>query len=137
MARPVLFRAAWVGLVTACLSPGLVAAQDGRFSLTPAGDGYFKLDTRTGAVSRCSDETGAMVCKLVPDDRDAMQAEIDRLTARLNALQSGVEPADKEPRTSGLPSEKELDRALDLMDRAIRRFQHILRDDPDPSADRT
>lgn len=78
-----------------------------------------------------------MVCKLVPDDRDALQTEIDRLSARLQSNASGAGQAEKKVDGSALPSDAEVDRAFDLMDRAIRRFRDILREDAGPNADRT
>ncbi|MFN8829113.1 MAG: hypothetical protein ACK50Q_17540 [Labrys sp. (in: a-proteobacteria)] len=142
MTRRIGFRTASAALVLAALvlaglSAGGAFAQDGRYTLVPAGNAFLKLDTRTGIVSRCSEETGAMVCKLVPDDRDALQTEIDRLSARLQSNASGAGQAEKKVDGSALPSDAEVDRAFDLMDRAIRRFRDILREDAGPNADRT
>lgn len=137
MTRRIGYRTASAALVLAGLSAGGAFAQDGRYTLVPAGNAFLKLDTRTGIVSRCSEETGAMVCKLVPDDRDALQTEIDRLNTRLQAGAAGPAPTDKKVDGSALPSDAEVDRAFDLMDRAIRRFRDILREEDGATADRT
>lgn len=53
---------------------------NGRFTLSPVADGFLRLDTRTGAVSTCSNKNG-WTCRLVPDERAALDTEIGRLQA--------------------------------------------------------
>jgi hypothetical protein len=135
----------------------LVPPSDSRFIITPIEDGYLKLDGRTGVVSECRRENGEFACTLVPDERQALQEEIDRLSLEVTDLrgqlaargmtQPGPEIGDlptDEPRqaeppvadtlpTPGpradLPDDQEIDRALDLMERFMRRFMNIIREE--------
>ena len=52
---------------------------DGRFSFHNAQDGYLRLDSKTGQVSLCTRRTAGWQCRLVPDERSALEAEIARL----------------------------------------------------------
>ena len=120
---------------------GPLAAQDdnGRYSMTPTPDGFLKLDSRTGAVSECRRGVEGYQCRLVADERSALQAEIDRLerdnaelkdrvagTGASPAPGSGTPPEGR----STSPSEDEVDRALGVMEKFLRRFMTILREEP-------
>ncbi len=119
-----------------------VPRSDGRFSITPIEDGYIKLDSRTGVVSECRRDGERFRCRLVPDERDAMQAELERLeeeneNLRRQLTQRGLlrSPPDiaEAPPPPGpgenLPDDEEVDRALDLMERFMRRFMNIIREE--------
>lgn len=56
-------------------------AEKGRYSMSPVGNGVIRLDTRTGAVSTCSNGAAGWACYAVPDERAALDAEIGRLHA--------------------------------------------------------
>ena len=121
-------------------------AQDanGRFAMTPTPEGFLKLDSRTGVVSQCLRQCASYECRLIPDERAALQDEIDRLTrenAELKSRAAGLsppstgttppkpgDPAPGAPQQS-LPSDTEVDRALSIMERVIRRFKDIIRED--------
>ena len=62
-------------------------AENGRYALSPTGDGVLRLDTRTGAVSTCSNSGAGWACYAVPDERAAMDTEIGRLQADIVRLQ--------------------------------------------------
>ena len=55
--------------------------EKGRYSMSPVGNGVIRLDTRTGAVSTCSNGGAGWACYAVPDERAALDAEIGRLQA--------------------------------------------------------
>lgn len=123
-------------------------AADARFTLQPVPDGALKLDTRTGALSFCSRKAGAWVCEAVPEDRAALEAEIARLNARIAELEKGrsggvpdimgppvappvapptTPPAATPPEGPDAPggraeAERQLDQAMDMAERALRRF---------------
>jgi hypothetical protein len=42
-------------------------------------DGVLRLDTRTGQISQCSRSDVGWACKVVPDERSALETEIARL----------------------------------------------------------
>ena len=54
-------------------------SENGRYSFNPVSDGVLRLDTRTGQVSHCSRSDAGWACKLIPDERSALESEIARL----------------------------------------------------------
>ncbi|QHO72535.1 hypothetical protein ACH79_07795 [Bradyrhizobium sp. CCBAU 051011] len=96
-----------------CLAAGSQAfagpmpeTENGRYSLSPAGDGVLRLDTRTGAVSTCTNSGTGWACYAVPDERSAMDSEIGRLQADIGRLQAENEKlkselASREPTVPG------------------------------------
>jgi hypothetical protein len=83
-------------LTTASAETATPDSQNGRFSLNPVVDGVLRLDTRTGQVSKCSQNDIGWVCKVVPDERAALETEVAR-------LQSEIATLKKELLTRGLP----------------------------------
>jgi hypothetical protein len=80
--------------------------ENGRYALSPAGDGVLRLDTRTGAVSTCNNSGAGWACYAVPDERAAMDSEIGRLQADNERLKADNEKlkkelAEREPTVSG------------------------------------
>ncbi|WP_018389115.1 hypothetical protein [Ancylobacter sp. FA202] len=63
------------------------AAEQVRFTVQTVEGGLLRLDTQTGAMSFCAQRAGGWACEAVPDDRAALEAEIDRLQARIATLE--------------------------------------------------
>jgi hypothetical protein len=92
---------------------GIAAAQampdaenDGRYVLSPVIDGVIRLDTRTGAVSTCTNTGTGWACYAVPDERAALDAEIGRLQADNEKFKTELEKlkaelAAREPTVTG------------------------------------
>ena len=94
----------------ACAVPALAGpmpeTENGRYALSPAGDGVLRLDTRTGAVSTWNNSGAGWACYAVPDERAAMDSEIGRLQADNERLKADNEKlkkelAEREPTVSG------------------------------------
>jgi hypothetical protein len=66
---------------------------NGRFTLSPVAEGFLRLDTRTGAVSTCANKNG-WTCRLVPDERAALDTEIGRLQADNKRLKDELAQRD-------------------------------------------
>ncbi len=111
--------------------------ENGRFSFHRAEDGYLRLDTRTGQVSICARKTIGWSCHPVPDERSALEGEIARLQidngllkkellARNLPLPGSINkdaPVAKLPDVElKLPSDSDLDRVLNFMDKVWRRL---------------
>jgi hypothetical protein len=123
--------------------------ENGRYALSTTPDGVLRLDTRTGAVSTCSNNGAGWACYAVPDERAALDAEIGRLQADNEKLKT--ELASREPVVTGkieeplpksdslkksepkvaegerkieipLPSDRDMDRMMSFLERAWRRL---------------
>ena len=124
-------------------------SENGRYALSPVADGVIRLDTRTGAVSTCSNTSMGWTCYAVPDERAAFDAEIGRLQAENEKLKGQLaereatvtgktdEPMPKtdslkkaEPKAGGserkieipLPSDRDMDRVMAFLEQAWRRL---------------
>jgi hypothetical protein len=126
--------------------------ENGRYALSSTPDGVLRLDTRTGAVSTCSNSGGGWACYAVPDERAALDSEIGRLQADNEKLRK--ELASREPVVAGkieepmpksdslkksepkiaegerkieipLPSDRDMDRMMSFVERAWRRLIEI------------
>jgi hypothetical protein len=75
----------WLGFFPAGMAnaaaQSMPDAENGRYALSPVPDGVVRLDTRTGAVSTCSNSGAGWACYTVPDERAALDVEIGRLQA--------------------------------------------------------
>lgn len=121
--------------------------ENGRYALAPVADGVVRLDTRSGAVSTCSDKGNGWACYVVPDERAAFDAEIGRLQKDNEALRAQLaqsssvpgktdEALPKEdalkPKADGerkieipLPSDRDVDRVMSFVEQAWRRLLDI------------
>jgi len=66
------------------------ADENGRYTLSATDNGYLRLDTRTGAVSVCTPK-GGWTCRVVPDERAALDQEIGRLQRQVDTLKAQLE----------------------------------------------
>lgn len=107
-------------------------ADNSRFTLRETPDGWLRMDGKTGQMTFCSRQNATVTCRLAADDRTELQAEIDRLKAENDALRRGGATAQSRPgngdQNLNLPSDQEVDRALSLAERIIRRFMAIVRE---------
>jgi len=98
--------ALWLAGCGHALAGAMPETENGRYALSPTGDGVLRLDTRTGAVSTCNNSGAGWACYAVPDERSAMDAEIGRLQADVGRLQADnerlkAELASREPTVTG------------------------------------
>jgi len=135
---PILALALTAGLSGSAVAQNLDSG-NGRYQLSPFNDGVIRLDTRTGAVSHCRKENGGWACRLMPDERAAMDAEIGRLSAENQKLSQrltdsskdgaqkpGAKPGEgrAEPNKIEipLPSDADIDRAMTFLEKVWRRL---------------
>src|SRR5260370_37483270 len=86
-------------------------SENGRYALSPVTDGVIRLDTRTGAVSTCTNTGMGWACYTVPDERAALDTEICRLQADNEKFKTELEKlkaelAAREPTVTGKIDER-------------------------------
>ena len=137
-----------IGGVGAAAAQPMPNTENGHYSLSPVADGVIRLDTRTGAVSTCSNTGMGWACYAAPDERAALDVEIGRLQAENEKLKAQL--AEREPTVTGkideplpktdslkpatpkadaerkieipLPSDRDMDRMMSLLEQAWRRL---------------
>jgi hypothetical protein len=134
---------------SAALAQAKPDTENGRYALSPIADGVLRLDTRTGAVSTCSNSGVGWACYAVPDERAAFDTEIGRLQADNEKLKAQLAERDgtvagkveealpksdplKKPepkvaegerkREIPLPSDRDMDRMMAFLEKAWRRL---------------
>jgi hypothetical protein len=137
------------GGIGAAVAQSMPDSEKGRYSMSTVGNGVIRLDTRTGAVSTCSNDGAGWACYAVPDERAALDAEIgrlqadnERLKAELAAREATVTGKTDEalPKTDSLkkpdpkvaegerkieiplPSDRDVDRVMSFLERAWKRL---------------
>ncbi len=129
-ARPVIRSLAAVALVAPVLTAsGAMAQESGRYRLEQTETGYVRLDTKTGAISVCTEQSqGQMVCKMATEDREAYENDLADLQDRVKVLEDRLAAIDQKGSSntaSGLPSEQEFEQSMSYMERFMRRFMDI------------
>lgn len=129
-------------LLSLAAAPAAIA-QDERYALERTDDGYVRMDLQTGRMSLCTERSGQLVCRLAADDREAFEQDLDRLAARLAAVEDRLAALeggpDGAPPAAALPDEGEFEKSMDYMERFFRRFMDMVRefDRDEPAPDRT
>jgi hypothetical protein len=144
-------RAATVGLL---ILPALAtfavaetpADSSGRFTMSPVDGGFLRLDKQTGAVAMCARTGNDWACKPVEDQTKAtssnelsrLEAENKELKDRVKALEENLEtakPAPGGPLAEGppggktqLPTDEEVDQALDYLSRVYKKVREHIKD---------
>jgi hypothetical protein len=138
-----------LGGASAAFAQSKPDTENGRYALSPIADGVLRLDTRTGAVSTCSNSGIGWACYAVPDERAAFDAEIGRLQADNEKLKAQLAERDgtvtgkveealpksdplkkPEPKVAEgerkieipLPSDRDMDRMMAFLEKAWRRL---------------
>lgn len=138
--RALLIAAASASL-TVCAAADPAPETKGRYTMTPVEGGFMRLDTESGAVSLCTRKAEVWSCEPVTDkstssdDKVRLEAENKDLKDRIKALEGNSStPVDPPGGATKLPTEKEVDEALDYVERMYKKFRdRIQKIDPPPS----
>ncbi|AYC99526.1 hypothetical protein [Neorhizobium sp. NCHU2750] len=117
----------------ATITAGLALAAGGaeaepRFTMQCTDQGIVRLDTETGAITTCREESGELACRMAPDERAAYDKELDLLQKRVTALEERLSQTPPDRLQNQLPSDAEVDRSLSIMERFMRSFMGIVRE---------
>ena len=113
----------------ALIAPAQAFAEEAavnRYTMEKTETGFVRLDTRTGEMSICTEQGGQLVCRLAADERRALEEILADLSARVDALEQHLEgplPMDK---STDIPDEAEIDRALGAMEKLMRSFSGMV-----------
>jgi hypothetical protein len=115
----------------------------GRYTMQPVDGGFLRLDTQTGAVSMCRPNSGgAVACLPAPSEESGLLGELARLRAENLELKAEVKrlqetaglgnrphsQLDSQPNEKlQLPTEQDVDQALDYVERMYKKFRDRLR----------
>lgn len=126
--------------VAATLATAAFAQETERYRLERTEDGFVRMDTTTGQMSVCQEQSGQLVCRTAPDERVAYEERIEDLERRVEALESAQAGGEDTVRRA-LPSEQEFEQSLSYMRRFFQNFFDIVRewenDLRSPQPDRT
>jgi hypothetical protein len=112
-------------------SPPVGNQAAGRFIMQPVEGGLMRLDTHSGEVSLCTRKPAGFACEAVPDARGS-ESEISRLATENRELrekitrledQLAAAPSGKRQPKLELPSEADVDKALDYFERMVKKFR--------------
>ncbi|MEO1710161.1 MAG: hypothetical protein AAFR70_07825 [Pseudomonadota bacterium] len=136
---------------TATLAVTNDASAAGRYTMSPSGDGFVRLDTETGLMSFCRKTDAAWDCQAMQDTSAKMTRELEtlrrenaKLKERLASRTTVIPPDDSRPADGkapdlgvpglNLPSEQEVDRALGYFNRVFKKFRDSMQDLRDEAA---
>ncbi len=126
---------------------------DDRYTVVEIADGVLRIDRETGVVSTCREQARGWVCLTAADERAALEAEIERLSAqnkdladRIAVLRRRLTAAERQDETGDKPSgsdllryfndppplskkdEEDLGKFLGVTEKAFRGFFGVMRE---------
>jgi len=131
------------------------STEGARFTLSPVDGGFVRLDKQTGAMSICKKQDDTWACQPMADASGSEREEIEKLKAQNSDLKEEIRRMEEvfglsgEKKPTGplagppggmpefqLPSEKDVDQAVDYLEGMIRKFRERFEDfgdktDPD------
>ena len=129
------------GLVAVAVAGALCSAasaqEAGRYQMERNDSGgYVRLDTLTGEMAFCTEQSGRIACGEMSGEGEALADKVARLEARIEALERKLGEGGEQ--VSGLPTDEEFERTLGFMEKFFRRFIGIAKEFEDkPQPDKT
>ena len=153
MRRP-LIAAAGILFLTAPVLAQEPGSGAGRYRITPSEEGFTRLDTETGAISRCGKRDGVWYCEPLAEADSGLERrldgfvrevarlsdKVDTLSLRIESLARRLDAVAERTRSGAGPTAEEEARrseeAFGLAEKVMRRFFDMVRDmkraDADP-----
>lgn len=138
MANPLRIFLIALALIFALSAAAGSTQQTGRYILKHAGDGFVRLDTRTGSLAHCLKIDGKWQCESLDTGKSVHSTEIAQLkqqnknltnrVARLEAKLRELSGETRKPKSKlGLPSDQELDEIMGFFEKLVMRFMQFAR----------
>lgn len=114
--------------------PAASAAADDapHFTMQKTKDGFVRMNTRTGEMSFCQEQSGNITCRDGKgEEAMSLRREVEVLKHRVDVLErrlDGLEGREPEGRAEPLPDEREFEKSLDYMDRFFHHFMGVMKD---------
>ena len=133
---------ALLALATTLPAAAQVREAPGRYTMQPVDGDFLRLDTQTGTVAMCRPGAGGTVtCQpsqadpVVPGEMARLRAENIELKAEVKRLEEiaglggrgGPQLNSQPPEKLQLPTEQDVDQALDYVERMYKKFRDRLR----------
>ena len=135
-------------LAVCALATSVAAAGDppGRYTMSPAeGGGFVRLDSQTGQMALCRQRDQQWACQDMAAPGPAVGEELARLRTENQTLKSEIRKLEEmmmgdDKRASGrraerpggegfkLPSEQDVDQAMDYLGRMLRKFRDKIKE---------
>jgi hypothetical protein len=110
--------------------------EGGRYVFSKQANGFLRLDTQSGAVALCGEQSVGWTCQAAPEDRALFESEIARLQNENAALKKIIlahglslppgaapeAPAAQNESSPRLPSDADIDRAIAFVGKVWQRF---------------
>ena len=147
-----LLRSLLLSAVAFSVATSAVAQEKpGRYVMSPIQGGFARLDTETGLMSVCKGTADNFKCELAPDSTADAQKDAEKRTAEAKELRGEIKRleellglGDKVPGAPGsrqaeeqrpggtgpafkLPTEAEVDQALDYIEKMVKKFKSRLK----------
>ena len=121
-------------MLAASLSGPAAAQPPAERRIVQTEDGFLEIDTHSGNVNECRRAAEGYRCTPAKNDQSALQAELERLRKENSELRGqlaqrapAITPNRRAPQQP--PSDADIDRALDVMEKFLRRFLGVIRDE--------
>lgn len=131
-----MVRSLAIGALCSLVLATSALAEDGRFSIKPAGDGFIKLDKQSGALTHCQPAEGTWSCKILNDKTGDLSASAEQvleeaarikqenkaLRTKVARLEEKLAKLEKGPGELKLPSDQDMEKLMGFFERMMERF---------------
>ena len=113
--------------------------KDGRYTMSPVEGGVLRLDRNTGVMALCTRKNDKLICEPVEDRAAEIAGQLDKLETENRALKDRIKALEDATASDGtskapdapdnktqLPTEEEVDKALDYVERMFKKFRDRL-----------
>lgn len=104
------------------------AQDDDRYELERTEGGFVRMDTRTGEMSFCREQSGQIACNPTEDAQAAGDGDLAGLRRRIAELEARIAALEGRPPAASMPTEEEFERTMGFMERFLRRFWGVAKD---------